>query len=200
MNKYLLFSLILFFVFDIILLTKYIGLKDNNIELYRENNLLVEMINDIPYYVVKNVRYENHSIYINHEEIDSEIFQFKGVSYKLFYRIDFPFCENCIYPTLDRLSKFANEIGKDKIVIITSFPSKEFEEKFYSKVKKYDFNIINLLDVDFNVDPDELTGSYLFLMNRNMKTYKIFFVGKYNHYMLDDYFSYIKELLARECM
>ena len=150
MNKYLLFSLILFFVFDIILLTKYIRLRGNNIELYRENNLLVEMINDIPYYVVKNVRYENHSIYVNHEEIDSEIFQFKGTSYKLFYRIDFPFCENCIYPTLDKLNEFANEIGKDKIVILTSFPSKEFEEKFYSKIPVYQSWLLNLIKMSFH--------------------------------------------------
>ena len=120
MNKYIIFICI-FIILNITLIIKNYNINKNYNKALERNIVLTNKLNDIAYYTTKNIKYNNPIIDIN-KEIDLNIFKFNKNKHKIFYRIDFPYCENCIYPTIELLNELADEIGFDKITIITSFP------------------------------------------------------------------------------
>lgn len=65
-------------------------------------------------------------------------------------------------------------------------------------MKKYDLNVINIPIKSFGIQSRDLIGSYIFVMNRKWVVERLFFVGKNNHYMLDEYFYSLKEILNKE--
>ena len=193
MNKYIIFICI-FIILNITLIIKNYNINKNYNKALERNIVLTNKLNDIAYYTTKNIKYNNPIIDIN-KEIDLNIFKFNKNKHKIFYRIDFPYCENCIYPTIELLNELADEIGFDKITIITSFPDIEYGDDFHEFTKKYKLDIINIPESDFCIEKKELIGSYIFTMNKNLNINNIFFCGKNNHFMLNEYFTYLKEYI-----
>jgi len=193
MNKYIIFICI-FIILNITLIIKNYNINKNYNKALERNIVLTNKLNDIAYYTTKNIKYNNPIIDIN-KEIDLNIFKFNKNKHKIFYRIDFPYCENCIYPTIELLNELADEIGFDKITIITSFPDIEYGDDFHEFTKKYNLDIINIPESDFCIEKKELIGSYIFTMNKNLNINNIFFCGKNNHFMLNEYFTYLKEYI-----
>ena len=193
MNKYIIFICI-FIILNITLIIKNNNINKNYNKALERNIVLTNKLNDIAYYTTKNIKYNNPTTDIN-KEIDLNIFKFNKNKYKIFYRVDFPYCENCIYPTIELLNELADEIGFDKITIITSFPNIEYGDDFHEFTKKYNLDIINIPESDFCIEKKELIGSYIFTMNKNLNINNIFFCGKNTHFMLNEYFTYLKEYI-----
>ena len=193
MNKYIIFICI-FIILNITLIIKNNNINKNYNKALERNIVLTNKLNDIAYYTTKNIKYNNPTTDIN-KEIDLNIFKFNKNKYKIFYRVDFPYCENCIYPTIELLNELADDIGFDKITIITSFPNIEYGDDFHEFTKKYNLDIINIPESDFCIEKKELIGSYIFTMNKNLNINNIFFCGKNNHFMLNEYFTYLKEYI-----
>jgi len=72
---------------------------------------------------------------------------FEGkLEYKLFYRIDFPYCDSCIYPTIEKLSNMSSKFDIENIIILTAFPSDDFLEVF-SPAKDKNLKIFGDVDI-----------------------------------------------------
>jgi len=108
----------------------------------------------------------------------------------LIFRVDFPYCENCVFPTLDKLAEYSQSLGKENIVILTSFPSNDYASTFMNYIQKYELNVINVPFDDFYIENDFI-GSYLFEMDYFLYSKNLFFPKNCNIFMLDYYLQHI---------
>jgi len=111
--------------------------------------------------------------------------------YKLFYRVDFPFCESCVYPTIEKLSAMSSKFGIENIIILTAFPSDDFLEDFIDSIKNNNIKILNIPDWEFCFNTRDFIGSYLFLMNSNFEHQYLFFVSQHNQFMIQSYLEFV---------
>lgn len=197
MNRFLYFLLCVFILLDFYLIYRNLQLNEYCIHMNAIIKKDLEIKSDIAYCTIKNINYSNSILLLDKVSVDMNMLQIKDSLYNVIYRVDFPYCENCIYPVIEKLDNLAKEIGKDRVFIITSFPDSNYGKDFYLFMKKYDLNVLNLPTNVFGISSKDLIGSYLFVMNKKVEAEKLFFVGKNNHYMLDEYFSYLKDFLNR---
>lgn len=156
--------------------------------LFKMNTDMV--VDDISHNLMKNIIYENSIPDISVHYRDTILNLVKDGK-KLFYRIDFPYCEQCVYPVIDSLNSYAQKVGYNKVVLLSSFPVGDYGNDFKEHMRKYKLHVINIPDLDFCFQTKDLIGTYLFLMNHEMSLDKLFFCGKNNHFLLKDYFESI---------
>lgn len=198
MNKLLYILLSVFILLDIFLIFRNMQLNSYCVDLNEVVKKDLEVKDDIAYCTIKNINYSNSVLLLDKDSVDANLFALKDGSYKIIYRIDFPYCENCIYPVIVKLDNLAKEVGKNRILVVTSFPENCYGKDFSLFMKKYDLNVINIPIKSFGIQSRDLIGSYIFVMNRKWVVERLFFVGKNNHYMLDEYFYSLKEILNKE--
>ena len=134
---------------------------------------------EIAYSLYKNYIYEYQDVYINnmHENLLDTIIDSE---YKLFFKIPISYCDACIRPMLNELKSITKKIDKNRIIIITSFPTEKETNDFINEMDIYDLNILNIPDNDFTLNIKELIGAYLFILNKDFKARKVFFCSKFN--------------------
>jgi len=108
----------------------------------------------------------------------------------LFFRIDFPYCDDCIFPVINKLINYEN-ILQHNIVFITSFPNEEYAYEFNQIVDRKNLNIVNIPYIELNFNDKEILGSFLFTLDANLKHHNLFFTNKYNLFMIDNFINYI---------
>ena len=116
--------------------------------------------------------------------------------FKLFYRINFPYCEICIYPVIEKLSTLASKLGVENIIILTSFPSEDYSIDFINFTKDKKVKVINIPDLDFCFNTNDFVGSYLFLLNSKYDHRYLFFVSQYNQFMIHPYIDFLYQELS----
>jgi hypothetical protein len=146
---------------------------------------------------LNTIKYEHMAFQIsgNANNIFDEIFSIDS-SKKLFYRLDFPYCGNCIYPVIEKLSD-TPELLKNNIIILSAFPSEKFAADFNGFMKDKNLTVINIPDLEFFFDSKHFIGAYMFLMDSNLNQERMFFTNQCNQFMLDEYLRFIKQFMER---
>lgn len=183
--------IITFIILNIILIAR-IKYERKIFENRQTNAILQE--NEIGHSLFKNYKYEYQDLYINSipkESLDTII----ETEYKLFFKIPISYCDACIRPMLNELKLITEKIDKNKIIIITSFPTEHETNNFINDMGIYNLNILNLPDNDFTLDNKELIGAYLFLLNNDLKANKVFFCSKFNTFCNQFYLKAITPYL-----
>lgn len=100
-------------------------------------------------------------------------------------------CYSCIDEAVPQLEKLAQEIGYDKIFIFAALDEKRdilsIQQKFKSKL-----NIYHILDENIISSAKSLNFPFLFVIDKNFQTSRLFFLEKTMPEVTKDYFSEIK--------
>lgn len=129
--------------------------------------------------------FEDPAFIINEDVIDQLKGLFsQGSKKKLFYRLDFPYCGNCIYPVISHISEYSG-ISKNDIWILSAFPSEEYSVEFREFVKDKNVNFLNISDFDFTYTLTGLYEPFLFLMDEELKPEKVLFTTQCNIVMIE---------------
>lgn len=141
---------------------------------------------------IKTISYEDSrvKVSISAKNTISDLYS-KGKDIKLIYRLNFPYCGSCIFPVIEELDAKCDEMGVDNIIIVSSFPNKEYAEDFDREMSDKKLRVINIPDIDFSLDNNGFNGSYLFLMDSSLHQESLFFTNKFNLFMLNDYLNFI---------
>lgn len=118
----------------------------------------------------------------------------QGNRKKLFFRLDFPYCDNCIYPVIHYLSR-SNSISKDDIWVLSTFPSEEFTYEFKEFISDKNLNVLNIPDFDFTLSLTGLYDPFLFVMGEELKPDKIMFVTQCNNIMIEESLRYYEKYI-----
>jgi hypothetical protein len=107
-------------------------------------------------------------------------------------RINFPYCESCVYPVLDSLESNFSNLDK-RVIILTSFPNDDYAFEFNSYMANKPFVKYNIPSNDFVFyDSDEM-GTFLVIMFPDLSFKKLFIPNKYNHFLLNQYLHLLFE-------
>lgn len=188
-----LFIVIILILLNILLIIK---IKYERKNFSQKNTEITWEKQEIAYSLYKNYIYENHKVYTN----DSIHYKSSGIvdtNYKLFFKIPVSYCDACIRPMLKELQSLTEEFDKEKIIIVTSFPTTEEIIHFKKSMNLTKLTVINLPENAFTLDMKELIGAYIFLLNKDMKAKNIFFCSKFNSFCISSYLKAIKSYLAK---
>jgi len=100
-----------------------------------------------------------------------------GKSEKLVFRYTSLDCQICVDSEIDRLKYLGEKIGKDKIIIITSYVDIKNFYNFYKINKLYNYNIY-FIPIDFKLFPGESNTPYVFILDTNRVVKYSFFPDK----------------------
>ncbi len=157
-----------------------------------ENTSGDDCVEEIAEAYIKSLKYYQIDHHVSDYAADTILSLFnKTHSRLLFYRIDFPYCGNCVLPTIDNLIEKLDEIGSEKIVILTSFPSMEYADELNEYIKDSGLNILNLPHNEFCLDCNNFIGAYLFTMDIYLNTQNLFFTNKCNTSIVSKYLNFV---------
>ncbi len=120
----------------------------------------------------------------------------KGSERKLFFRMDFPYCGNCIFPVIEMLSK-NTIINTEEIIILAAFPSeRHIDDEFLHFIHDKNLKVINIPDFDMCFEMTGLIEPYFFIMDSSLFPDKLFFVNQCNGFLLKTYLNLIQHLIV----
>lgn len=167
--------------------------KSNILSLQDSHDLFINGMKDA---YLNTIKYDNSKIQISDSAkcILEDIFN-TGRNTKLVFRIDFPYCDNCVSPAIKKLAN--NNIGfkKEDIIILTSFPNMEYGNDFYEAIIDYNIEVMNIPFIEFNLTNCESTCSFLFIMDSQYSESRFLFINKYSSSIIDEYLTLCKDII-----
>jgi len=145
---------------------------------------------------IKLLEYEDSKLQVS----DSAKILFKKIFNRsdntiLVYRLSFPYCDDCIFPIIESLKKNTQEFKYENVVIVSAFPNDEYAKEFNRYMEDSGLNVINIPDMGYCLNSDEIIGSYLLTMNSKFQYNNLAFTNKYNFFIINDYLIHIKKFI-----
>ena len=142
---------------------------------------------------LNTLRYEESSFQVSNSAKNQISALFNNTNeVKLFFRIEFPFCDVCVYPTIDKISEYSSLTNNLEVLLISSFPSEEYAADFNKIVSNKKIRVLNIPNLEFCLDNHNPMGAYLFTMNADFQHENLLVINKSNKFMVDRYLDYIK--------
>ncbi len=163
--------------------------KKNSFTLEEKSKVDVYTSREISKSFINTLRYEHKQVEIS-DSAKMILNPFIKKGNTLIFRINFPYCESCIYPVIEELNK-NTKLKRLNTLIITSFPNFEYAEDFNLFMKDKSLKAINIQDKYLSIDQTENTGAYLCVYESDFSICSIFFPNKYNFFILSDYLNYL---------
>ncbi|HAH59384.1 MAG: hypothetical protein KUL83_12565 [Lentimicrobium sp.] len=66
---------------------------------------------------------------------------------KLILRINFPYCESCVYPVIENIEKY-HKNSNQQFLVLTSFPNDDYAEEFHNFMNDKSVRVINISNQD----------------------------------------------------
>ena len=173
--------------------------------LYRQKNIISQFYND--YDVKSSLSYDyTKSMLYNGLVLDSatSLLDNKDSLYtlgnlidakrKLVFRYSFIHCNVCVDTLMKFVNKFADEVGKDNVVIFAQYANKR-DYKNFVRINQVKTSIYHLQDSLCKAD--ELSIPYLFILEDNMTVSNFFMPRKEYPKITEQYLQSIKNILTK---
>lgn len=115
---------------------------------------------------------------------------------KLVFRYSELNCQQCVDTVFKRLKQLAEEVGKEKILILSSY-SNHRDLLLFKRINQIDLEVYNLNETKLDISVEEVNIPYMFLLDNDFRAKFVFIPEKTMPQLTDNYLLLIKNKMRQ---